>query len=336
MAFSLPVGSVVKPPQRFIFAAARLEQVPPKRGQGLGQDRSRPGQRIAARRRLRYARARYLFRTHRHTMNTDTQARKTKTPVKLTRQQIKEGLEQFPVEVLLSAGKGKKAQLTHKQKEFARQLALGKTKAQAYRESYTQTPAPTTITQEPYRLAADPRIAAEVEAYKLAIEAEKHRTPAQLKSLLVQQLVQHSLDPEFPPAQRVQCLKLLGSLFEVGAFVERKEITTIKRSGEIKARLIETLKDVTDVIDADAGLDLLAELAQDRALAENSPPLAVEVSQPDPTTGAPAAIDASAGGDATHSVPLKESQQKSDDVQEMDVTREDPPMELEQKEGGGV
>lgn len=269
-------------------------------------------------------------------MNTDTQARKIKTPAKLTRQQIKEGLEQFPVEVLLSAGKGKKAQLTTKQREFARQLALGKSKAQAYRDSREGTPAPSTIVHAPYILAADPRIQQEVEAYKLAIEAEKHRTPAQLKSLLVQQLVQHSLDPEFPPAQRVQCLKLLGSLFEVGAFVERKEITTIKRSGEIKARLIETLKDVTDVTEADAGLDLLAELAQDRAQLGNSHPLAAEVSQPDPTTGAPAAIDASAGGYATHSIPLKESQQKSDDVQEMDVTGEDPPMELEQKEGGGV
>jgi hypothetical protein len=111
-------------------------------------------------------------------------------------------------------------------------------------------------------LAKDGRIQTEVEAYKLAIEAEKHRTPAQLKSLLVQQLVQHSLDSEFPPAQRVQCLKLLGSLFEVGAFVERKEVTTVNRSGDIRARIMETLKDVTDVAALDDGLSLLEEIGQ--------------------------------------------------------------------------
>lgn len=181
-------------------------------------------------------------------------------PNKLTRQQIKEGFNQFPVEVLLSAGPNKKAQLTTKQKEFARQLAMGKTKAQAYRDSRDSKGSAITQGNHASRLAKDARIQTEVEAYKLAIEAEKHRTPAQLKSLLVQQLVQHSLDADFPPAQRVQCLKLLGSLFEVGAFVERKEVTTVNRSGDIRARILETLKDVTDVTALDDGLSLLAEI----------------------------------------------------------------------------
>ena len=183
-------------------------------------------------------------------------------PNKLTRQQIKEGFNQFPVEVLLSAGPNKKAQLTHKQKEFARGIAMGKTQAQAYRDSYNTQGKAQTQGDNASRLARDSRIAAEVEAYKLAIEAEKHRTPAQLKSLLVQQLVQHSLDQDFPPAQRVQCLKLLGSLFEVGAFVERKEVTTVNRSGDIRARIMDTLKDVTDITALDDGLSLLEEIGQ--------------------------------------------------------------------------
>ena len=181
---------------------------------------------------------------------------------KLTRSQITQGLDQFPIEVLLSAGKGKQAQLTHKQREFAKGIALGKTQAQSYRDSYDTKGTVQTQGDNASRLARDSRIKAEVEAYKLAIEAEKHRTPAQLKSLLVQQLVQHSLDEEFPPAQRVQCLKLLGSLFEVGAFVERKEVTTVNRSGDIRARIMETLKDVTDVTALDDGLSLLSELGQ--------------------------------------------------------------------------
>lgn len=225
---------------------------------------------------------------------------------KLTRKQIEEGFSQFPVEVLLSAGPGKTAQLTAKQKEFARGIAMGKTKAQAYRDSYNPRPAKSTVSCSPYKLSADARIQQEVEAYKLALEAEKHRTPLQLKSLLVQQLVQHSLDEDFPPAQRVQCLKLLGSLFEVGAFVERKEITTIKRSEDIRARILETLKDVTDVqaISVDDGLSLLAELKPAQTDAEIP-------DSADPTPGAHPQKSSGGAGMDTHTIPLESSAEKS-------------------------
>lgn len=84
----------------------------------------------------------------------------------------------------------------------------------------------------------------------------------------MQQLVQHSLDEEFPPAQRVKCLHLLGQLFEVGAFVERKEIVTVNKSQDIRARLLQVLgSDVVDVdarparpADEDGAASLLAEL----------------------------------------------------------------------------
>lgn len=242
------------------------------------------------------------------------QARRPAAPKKLTRAQIAAGLDQFPVEVLLSSGPGKTAQLTPKQKEFARQVALGKSKAEAYRQSRDKPPSPATMVAQPYRLAADPRIQAEVEAYKLAIEAEKHRTPQQLKAMLVQQLVQHSLDDDFPPAQRVQCLKLLGSLFEVGAFVERKEVTTVSRSGDIRARILETLKDVTDVAVVDDGLDLLTELAQAKApaAAAQDPGLTPDdATQADPTAPPPAHTAPPAGAYASHTIPDTESPEKS-------------------------
>jgi hypothetical protein len=126
-----------------------------------------------------------------------------------------------------------------------------------------------------------------------------------LKSLLVQQLVQHSLDEEFPPAQRVQCLKLLGSLFEVGAFVERKEVTTIKRSGDIRARIMETLKDVTDVTALDDGLSLLEEISQ----ASSSSPKADLAG---PTAGASPLTDAVPVGGTTHTIPHTQSLEKSE------------------------
>lgn len=229
------------------------------------------------------------------------------TTQKLTRAQIKEGLDTIPLATLLSSGQGKEPALTTKQKAFARSVALGETKAQAYRDAYNPRPAPSTIVTAPYKVAADARVQREIEAYKLAIEAEKHRTPAQLKALLVQQLVAHSLDDDFPPASRVQCLKLLGSLFEVGAFVERKEITTVNRSDDIRTRLLSRLSTVT--VDADIkpddALDLLAEIQGGRQAADPTPP------------GAPI-FDPAAPEIPIHTIPHKESSQQSDQVLDFD------------------
>lgn len=229
------------------------------------------------------------------------------TTQKLTRAQIREGLDTIPIETLLSSGQGKQPKLTTKQRDFAKAVAMGKTKAQAYRESYKADATQSTIVCAPYKLAADARIQQEVEAYKLAIEAEKHRTPLQLKALLVQQLVQHSLDDDFPPASRVQCLKLLGSLFEVGAFVERKEITTVNRSEDIRTRLLSRLQTIT--VDADVkvddALDLLAEIRTGKA---ELSPVVVDDGQPAaPTAGASPRLGVAAGAAGSHTIPLKRS-----------------------------
>ena len=237
--------------------------------------------------------------------------KKSAGPAKLTRAQIKEGLDTIPIEVLLSSGRGKEPQLTHKQKEFARAIALGSTKAKAYRDVYKETATPATLAGEPYRLASHPRIAAEVEAYKLALEAEKHRTPAQLKALLVQQLVQHSLNEDFPPAQRVQCLKLIGSLFDVGAFLERKEVTTVNRSEDIRARLLTVLGSQAQDVEAktistqdDSAASLLAEL---QAAPMESGQLG------EPTHGAPTQNGPMPRDSTTHTVMHSESHPKSNE-----------------------
>jgi len=168
----------------------------------------------------------------------------TKTVKRMTRAQIKETLDKTPIEHIL----GTKQPLTNKQREFARKVALGTmSKRQAYRETYNVGYEPS-LDKDPYKLAKHPSVVREIEAYRLAIEAEKQRNPAQLKALLVQQLVQHSLDSEFPPAQRMKALELIGKLYEVGAFVELKETTVInKKSVDIKAQLIERIKEVIDV-----------------------------------------------------------------------------------------
>ncbi len=239
-------------------------------------------------------------------------------PQKLTRAQIRAGLDQVPIESLLSSGEGKKPQLTHKQREFARAIALGQSKASAYRVSHKAKPAQSTITTEPYKLARDPRIAREVEAYKLAIEAEKHRTPAQLKALLVQQLVQHTLDPEFPPAQRMKALQLIGQLFEVGAFLERKESVIIHKSADIRARLLDRLQ--ARAPSAGPATDALELLQEIRGSGTS------EAASADPTApGAPPA-GPRAPGALSHTVS---------DIQSLDSGVSDIQI-LEKKEGGGV
>jgi len=218
---------------------------------------------------------------------------------KLTRAQIKTGFDSIPIETLLSSGVGKEPQLTTKQREFARGVAMGKTKAQAYRDSYKANPAPATMITEPYAVARNPLVSREIEAYRLAIEAEKHRTPLQLKALLIQQLVAHSLDDDFPPSARVQCLKLLGSLYEVGAFVERKEITTVSRSDDIRTRLIDRLRTVTaGTVEPEDALDLLEEIQSGRQAA-------------DPTAPAPPLSGAGRAVPASHTIPHKRSAEDS-------------------------
>ena len=222
-------------------------------------------------------------------------------PQKLTRAQIKEGLNQIPVETLLMSGEGKRPKLTGKQKAFAHAVALGETKAQAYRVSHKANASKRTLNSEPYKLARDPRIAREVEAYQLALEAEKHRNPVQLKALLVQQLVQHSLDEDFPPAQRMKALQMIGNLFEVGAFLERKEVTTIRKSTDIRTRLLERLNTTTVI---DDGLTLMEEIRGDGALTD-APARA-------PTAPVPALEAVLAVPCTPHTVPDNQSPSKKD------------------------
>jgi hypothetical protein len=180
----------------------------------------------------------------------------------LTRKQIKEGLEQVPMAEIL--GVSAKA-LTGKQQAFAQEVAKGSTKADAYRKAYKADATKRTLASKPYELARDERIQREVEAYKLAIEAAKHRTPAALRELVIQSLVQVVIDPEAKQATKVQAAKVLGTVTEVAAFTERKEIRTIRSSEDTKAKIMGQLREMlkagaedATVIEADT---LLRELA---------------------------------------------------------------------------
>jgi hypothetical protein len=171
--------------------------------------------------------------------------------MKLSRQQIRESLNTLPIESIL--GKSVSKQLNPRQKAFARRVAQGQTKAEAYRQTYNPNPARSTLVTRPYELASDPRIKREIEAYELALEAAKYRTPIALRELVIQSLVQTLIDPETKQAQKVAAAKVLGTVAEVSAFVDRKEITHVSSSEHARDQIMSALSDMlkSNAIDVD-------------------------------------------------------------------------------------
>ena len=108
------------------------------------------------------------------------------------------------------------------------------------------------------------RIKREIEAYRLANEAAKYRTPQQLRDLVIHSLVQVVIDPDAKHAQRVQAAKVLGTVTEVAAFTERREVTHIKTAEDARAALMAKLHEVMKAgavdVEARAVDSLLAEI----------------------------------------------------------------------------
>ena len=184
---------------------------------------------------------------------------------KLSRKQIREGLEQIPIDTVLLGVDNPIGKLTHKQKEFARLVALGETQSGAYRGAYKSKGNTKVVAQRGYELGIRSDIQVVIDAYKLAHEAARYRTPIHLRELVIHELTKHALDTDCPPAQRIKALELLGKVSEVAAFTDRKETVVVNQSRDIRTKLIESLRnvvDVQDVIVKDEDADgLLAELS---------------------------------------------------------------------------
>jgi hypothetical protein len=186
----------------------------------------------------------------------------TKTPIRpLTRKQAKEALETMPLDALL--GNGVSRELTAKQRAFARAVAQGETGAGAYRKAYSPKAKPKTAGDAASRMKAHPGIATEIEALKLAQAAAEYRTPAALRALVIQTLCEVAVNPDEKAAVRVQAAKVLGTVTEVAAFTERKEVRTIASSDDTRARIMAELRSLMlntgEAVDVDA-LSLLDEL----------------------------------------------------------------------------
>ena len=195
--------------------------------------------------------------------------------MKLTRKQIKEGLEATPIDTLLM---GSPKTLTHKQKAFAEALALTGNKAEAYRQAYDTKSSPKIQSQEGQALAKNPVIAMQVEAIKLSIEAQKYLLPAHLRALTIQKLTEKALDPDVNHAQQIKALELLGKITEVALFSERKEIITTDTSATAKDRLIQSL---AQAIRSSAHISMDKKAEADQLLAEIT---GGSLANPDPDT----------------------------------------------------
>jgi hypothetical protein len=147
------------------------------------------------------------------------------------------------------------------------EVAKGSTGAAAYRKAYNTSAKPKTQGNQAHKLSKRPDISAEIEAYQLAIEGAKHRNPAALRELVIQSLVKVIIDPDSKPGQITAAAKVLGTVTEVAAFTERKEVRTITSSEDARAAIMAQLKQLSNasaedahIIDAQAD-DLMRELA---------------------------------------------------------------------------
>jgi hypothetical protein len=151
----------------------------------------------------------------------------------------------------------------------------------------------------------DERITREIEAYELAIESAKYRSPIALRELVIQSLVQTLIDPDAKHAQKVAAAKVLGTVAEVSAFVDRKQITHVSSSDHARDQIMMALSDMlkANAIDVDP-TTLIQELegshpsptpqaAETESPSHvhtiphdlsNSPPIPHEPSQPDTPT----------------------------------------------------
>ena len=149
-----------------------------------------------------------------------------------SRRKTEEALDYVPMGALLMGNAHR--ELTHKQKVFARELALGNTGAEAYRKAYNTKGSAKTQGDNASKLKRNTRIATETNRQRAIIEARKQRTPEELRIWVIEQLKVEANDQDNPPSVRISALQMLGKVTEVAAFTERKERVVIHSSLDLR------------------------------------------------------------------------------------------------------
>ena len=237
----------------------------------------------------------------------DDKSNKPANKIKMSRSQIREALDQIPLETIIG-GEGKKRTLTAKQRGFIKDVALGETKAQAYRNNYNTKASPKVVGNNAHNLSINNGIAREIEAFKVALMAREYQEGTKLKAFIMHQLTLHALNEDNPPASRIRSLELLGKSYDVGLFMEARKESTINNSVDIKAKLMEQLKDImyknSITIDYDmSGESLLDEISGNQK--EN-----VVAGDDGPTPE----MSVRGGASDTHTIPDSESTENNEGV----------------------
>ena len=241
---------------------------------------------------------------------------KAPKPIKITRQAIRETLKQVPIDqILVGAHNVGKVNLTKKQKDFARKVAEGKPKAQAYREAYDSQGKPATEGREGHRLAQNPKINTMIEAFTLANEAREYLIPAQIRSMAIQNLVSIAINDGEKTSNKLKALELIGKMSEVSLFSETKTHVHLHSSADIRGQLLEGLR---HAFSNSRGLNDLAKRKAQSLLIELSEASTIEPADNEPATHCETDISAdppptdpqkstNAGSQSMHSIPLKQS-----------------------------
>jgi hypothetical protein len=252
---------------------------------------------------------------------------KAPKPIKLSRQAIKEGLKQNPIEqILVGAHNVGKVNLTKKQKDFARKVAEGKPKAQAYRETYNTNTTKQSQAEQACRLASNPKVSAMIEAFTLANEARKYLIPAQIRTMAIQNLVSIAINDEEKTSNKLKALELIGKMSEVSLFSETKTHVHLHSSEDIRGQLLAGLKSafsnsrgLNDLAKRKAE-SLLIELSEARTIEQDDneqietvsdAPTHDEIDNSDDPPPTDPQNATNAGGLLLHSIPLKQSDSNS-------------------------
>ena len=193
---------------------------------------------------------------------------------KLTRAQIKENLKQVPIEtVLLGATSSHGVKLTGKQKAFAKKVADGMPKAQAYRESYDTKASKQSQAEQASKLSANPKISTMIEAFRVANEAREYLLPEQMRTLAIQKLVEITTTEDEKTANKLKAIELIGKMAEVSLFNETKTHLHIHSATDLKAKLLEGLR---LAFTSSRSLNNDAKIKAESLLAELNSPLTID------------------------------------------------------------
>lgn len=162
---------------------------------------------------------------------------------KLSRKEIKEGLEQVPIErVLLGAVGANGVKLTKKEKAFAEGVVQTGNKTEAYRRAYNTKGKAATASRDAQKVASRPNVSTYIEALEAAQEAKEYLLPARLREMAIQKLASLALGSEIAPAQQLKALELVGKMSEVALFSERREVVHSLDSSSLKDKLIQAVE----------------------------------------------------------------------------------------------